>query len=258
MAVVNFAALPETFSSQKAHCFVDELFLSSQLKGFKHNVKGDDVDGSVIGTRTKNNLIGQLDGTITFDGHASLRRGGSARELRRRLGKDKPVCATLLPEGMAVGKPAIIQPSRIKDASVEVKENETAKIDGEASAAGIFVDGFVLATPRDLVPSGASWTSPVDDNLEATNFGGLWQFHLLALDGGTTPTVTPSLVHSADTTFTACGDAGTAMSKPGAQHMIIPSVIPILAKTKLSLAITGSPTAVQVMFVFGRLDDPES
>lgn len=257
MAVVSFEALPEAFSSQKAHCFIDELFLSSQLKGFKHGVKGEEINGSVIGTRTKNNYVGQLDGMVNFDGHASLRRGGTGRELRRRLGRDKPVCVTQLPEGMAVGKPAIIQPSRIKDASVEVKENETAKIDGEASAAGIFVDGFVLASPRDLVPSGASWTSPVDDNLEATNFGGLWQFHLLAIDGGTAPTVTPSLVHTADTTFTACGEPGEPMSAPGGQFLIIPSVTPILAKTKLSLAITGSPTAVQVLFVFGRLDDPE-
>lgn len=264
MPLVDLDPLPETFPGLKSHVIVDELFLSTQLKKWDQSVDGEDIDGGAIGTRVKNDLVGQLAGKIKADGHAAFGRGHSAYELRRRLGRNKPCCAMVAPEGLAVGKQVLLQPSRIKNSSVNGDEKQTNRIELEMNAAGIFLDGFILVSPREPF-SGASWTSEVDDNTDdiesiagLTKFGGLLQAHLLGFEGGTNPAATVTYEQSGDD-----GDTWTtlaslpAMSKPGAGFLKIPSVRQVMPLTRITVATTGTPTAVQMAIGGARAGDPE-
>lgn len=242
------------YPGYKAQWGVEQFVWSARANDIEHSLKADKVDGSTFGTRVRNSLPGLQDGSLKVKGVAVLDKGEMLYWINQWFGRRSPVNAWYALEGLEALQPITMQPSSIIDASRSAKLKDANDFSLELDARGAYNDGTILLSPTALL-SGASGVGSVDDNTNyggATTTGGAAQLHVLALDGGTTPSLTVKIQHSSDGSVWTDLLTFDAATKPGAQRITLPSTTQVNAQVKASWTLGGSPTDVQVLLGFAR------
>lgn len=251
---IDLAQASLFYPGYKAQWGIEQFVWSARANDIEHSLKADKVDGSTFGTRVRNSLPGLQDGSLKVKGVAALERGEINYWIGQWFGRKSPVNAWYCLEGLAALQPITMQPSSIIDASRSAKLKDANDFSLELDARGAYNDGFILLSPQTLL-TGSSGTGPVDDNTStggATTTGGAAQLHVIAIDGGTTPSVTVTIQHSPDGTTWTNLMSFTAMSALGSQRIVLPSTTQVNAKVQATWTISGSPTDVQVLLGFAR------
>lgn len=251
---VDLAQASLFYPGYKAQWGVEQFVWSARANDIEHSLKADKVDGSTFGTRVRNSLPGLQDGTLKVKGVAALEKGEMLYWVNQWFGRRSPVNAWYALEGLEALQPITMQPSSIIDASRSAKLKDANDFSLELDARGAYNDGIILLSPMSLL-TGASGTGSVDDNTTfggATTTGGAAQLHVLAIDGGTSPSVTVTIQHSPDGTSWTNLISFNAMTELGSQRITLPSTTQVNAQVKATWTVTGSPTDVQVLLGFAR------
>ncbi len=259
---VDLAVLTEAYPGYKTAWGAEQYVFSAQGKSLEHGRKADDVDGTGYGTRVKNMPPGQQEGKLKIDGLAAMKRLKVSYLLNKWFGRQTTVKVWFAPENLNVGSPVTLQPSYLKNNTVSTKLKDANEFKAEFDAAGLYGDGVILIGPKTLVP-GVTFLGVADDNTSdggATTFGGFAQLHLIALTAGTTPTVTVKIQHSIDLGVTwvdlPSGSFGSVNSI-GGYLVQIPSTTLVNAQVRGNVAVTGTPTEVQMLLGWVRGLDPD-
>lgn len=232
---------------------IDEHVFSAQGNDLDHGRKADKVEGSGFGTRVKNNLPGMQEGNAKLKGLAQGGKGKLNSVVNERFGRTSPVLFWYATQSLNVGAPLLMQPSSITDFSVSAKLKDSVEFDMELDARGASDDGFILVSPKTLLT--ATGMGSVDDNTlfgGATATGGVAQMHVLAVDGGTAPTLAMKIQHSTDGTTWTDLITFTSVTAKGSQRIVLPSTTTVNAQLRANWTITGTPTGVQVLVGFAR------
>lgn len=237
----------------KTHWGIDEYVFTSQGNDLDHGRKADKIEGSGFGTRVKNNLPGMQEGELQIKGLYAGGKGSLNSIISARFGRTSPVLAWYAVSGLNVGSPIMMQPSSINDFSISAKLKDSVEFDLTLDARGAYDDGEILVSPKTLLT--ATGMGAVNDNTlygGATTVGGAAQMHVLAVDGGTSPSLAMKIQHSPDgTTWTdlVTFDAATAA---GSQRVVLPSTTTVNEQVRANWTITGTPTGIQVLIGFAR------
>lgn len=242
------------YPGYKTQFGIEQFVWSARANDIEHSLKADKVDGSTFGTRVRNSLPGLQDGSLKVKGVAALEKGEILYWVNQWFGRKSPVNAWYALEGLDPLQPITMQPSSIIDASRSAKLKDANDFSLELDARGAYNDGVILLSPKVLL-TGSSGVGSIDDNTlygGATTTGGAAQLHILAIDGGTSPSVAVKIQHSPDgTTWTDLFTFTTATAL-GSQRITLPSTTTINAQVKATWTLTGSPTDVQVLLGFAR------
>lgn len=251
---VDLTGVTQFYPGYQAQWGIEQYLFSAQGNDIEHGRKADKIDGSGFGTRVRNSLPGLQDGTLKIKGLAAMSKGSLNYQINQWFGRVSPINAWYALQGLSVLSPITLQPSSIIDASISAKLKDAVDFSLELDARGAYNDGFILLSPQDLLV-GASGVGSVDLNAlygGATTSGGVGQLHVLAFDGGTSPTVTVTIQHSPDgTTYTPLVSFA-AQSTLGSQRITLPSTTTINQYVKATWTATGSPTDVQVLCSYAR------
>ena len=259
--VVDFAAETEFFRGQKIQWGFDQYVFSAQANDLNHDRDADEVDGSGFGTDYRNEQPGVKKGRIKLKGSASMGKGKVSDIMNQVHGRQSPVNFWYATEGLNALSPLIMQPSSLLKHSYSGKLKDPVEFDAEWSSRGSSNQGLILISPKALL-TGTTGTGNEDDNTDfggATTFGGVGQLHVLSFGGGTSPSLSVKIQHSADD-----GDTWTdlltfdAVTSLGSQRKKIPSTTTVNGQVKASWTATGSPTEVQVLLGFARGIDPDA
>jgi hypothetical protein len=252
---IDLEALSVAFPGYKTQWGIDEFLFSAQGNDLEHSRKAAKIKASGFGTRVQNNLPGMQEGALKIKGLATMGKGQLNYILNQRFGRTSPVDAWYALQGLDPLAPITMQPSSIIDSSISAKLEDPVDFDLELDARGDYNDGFILLSPMDLltIPSGVG---PVDDNTlfgGATAAGGAAQLHVWAFDGGSAPTVTVTIEHSADNGVTWLPLISfPTLSALGARRVKLPSTTVVNSQVQATFTVTGAPTDVQVLCGFAR------
>lgn len=251
---IDLTGVTQFYPGYQAQWGIEEHVFSAQGNDIEHGRKADKIDGSGFGTRVRNSLPGLQDGTLKIKGLAAMSKGSLNWQINQWFGRVSPVNAWYAMQGLDALSPITLQPSSIIDASISAKLKDAVDFSLELDARGAYDDGFILLSPKTLL-TGASGTGSQDINTlfgGTTTTGGVGQLHVLAIDGGTSPSVTVKIQHSPDgTTWT---DLVTFSSRTavGAQRVTLPSTTTINPFVQSTWTTTGTPTDVQVLCAYAR------
>lgn len=250
---VDLNATTSAIPGWKTQWGIDEFVFSAQGNDLDHGRKADKVEGSGFGTRVKNNLPGMQEGNLKIKGLYQGGKGTLNSIISARFGRTSPVNAWYAVGGLSVGAPVMMQPSSITDFSISAKLKDSVEFDLELDARGAYDDGFILVSPKTLLT--ATGQGSVDDNTTfggATSVGGVAQMHVLAVDGGTAPTLAMKIQHSTDGTTWTDLVTFTSVTAKGSQRVVLPSTTTVNAQVRANWTITGTPTGIQVLVGFAR------
>lgn len=257
---IDIAGVTNFFPGYKTQWGIEGYLFTAQANDLEHSRKADKIDGSGFGTRVRNNLPGMQDGTLKIKGLAVMDEQQISWQLGQWFGRTAPVNAWFALQGLGIGSPVTMQPSSVIDTSVSAKLKDAVSFTLELDARGAYNDGFILLSPQTLL-TGASGTGPQQNDTVAyggaTVTGGAGQLHVLALDGGTNPTVTVNIQHSPDgVTWT------TLLTFPaqgvGSKRVVLSSTTTVNPYLQTTWTATGSPTDVQVLCGFSRGLNPNA
>jgi hypothetical protein len=216
--------------------------------------KADEVDGSTYGSDEKSFQRGLKESTFSVEGTANMSEGEVSDVLDELYDAQTPPLVWFAPQGNEAGDPVRFLPVNIMTHNITTSMKDPVKFKAEMKAYGANNHGNILLPGTSLL-SGASGTGTAVIKPAATTRGAAAQLHLLSLVGGTSPTVAIALEESDDD-----GDTWTALktfptlsltSAPYAR-ITIPSVTSIAAQVRAKWTVTGAPTEVQAVCVFGR------
>lgn len=254
MAPVDLNQVTLAYPGYKAQWGLEQYLFGAQGNDIEHSRKADKIDGSGFGTRVRNSLPGMQEGSLKVKGLAVMDKGQLNWQLNQWFGRKSPVNAWFCLEGMEPLQPITMQPSSIIDASITAKLKDAVDFSLELDARGAYDDGVILLSPQNLL-TGSSGAGPVDMNAgfgDATTTGATAQMHVWAIDGGTSPTVTVTIQHSADGTTWTPLISFSAMSTIGSQRVVLPSTTTVNTQVKATWTTSGTPTDVQVLLGFAR------
>lgn len=251
---VDLTAPTLFYPGYEAQWGVEQFVWSAQGNDIEHSLKADEIDGSGFGTRVRDKQPGLQDGTLKVKGMAAMEKGAINYWLGQWFGRKSPVNAWYALEGLQALQPITMQPSSITEASRSAKLKDPNDFSLTMTARGAYNDGVILISPLAEL-AGSSGTGSLDDNTlygGATTTGAAAQLHVLALDGGTTPSITVNVQHSPDGTSWTNLMTFNAASAVGSQRIVVPSVTTVNAKVQATWTITGAPTGIQVLLGFAR------
>lgn len=247
---------------QFSHIIVDKYLITHQITKVTADFDRDTAKGAGIGSKVENNLPGIASGLIKCEALSSPAMDRQFAPFKNRL---TPVHACFAERGVAVGAPITMMPASLGKYSKEFGRDDAITASFEMGARGDFHEGLILGSPK-APYTGASGTGPEIDN-EAfdggTTFGGGAYLWMLAIVGGTAPTVSIKVQDSSDG---GTGDpyADIAVFDPCdltdpttlTQFVPIPSTSPVESFTQFIWTATGSPTGFQVCVGMARDYDP--
>lgn len=251
---INLTQVTEFYPGYQAQWGIEQYVFSAQGNDIEHGRKADKIDGSGFGTRVRNSMPGMQDGTLKIKGLAAMEKGALNWQINQWFGKVNPVNAWYALQGLQALAPITLQPSSIIDASLSAKLKDAVDFSLELDARGAYDDGFILLSPTNLL-SGASGTGLTDINTNfggATTSGGVGQLHVLAFDGGTSPSVTVTIEHSPDNSTWTPLVSFQAQSTLGSQRITLPSTTTVNQYVQAIWSSSGSPTDVQVLCAYAR------
>jgi hypothetical protein len=251
---IDLMQVTEFYPGYQAQWGLEQYVFSAQGNDIEHGRKADKIDGSGFGTRVRNSLPGMQDGSLKIKGLAAMEKGKLNWQLNQWFGRVTPINAWYALQGLAALSPITLQPSSIIDASISAKLKDAVDFSLELDARGAYDDGFILLSPEVLL-TGSSGTGSQDVNTlygGATTTGGVGQLHVLAFDGGTSPSVTVTIEHSPDGSSWTNLVSFQAQSAVGSQRITLPSTTTINQYVQATWTATGSPTDVQVLCAYAR------
>lgn len=252
---IDLVGVTNFFPGYNTQWGIEGYLFTAQGNDLEHSRKADKIDGSGFGTRVRNSLPGMQDGSLKIKGLAVMDQQQISWQLGQWFGRVSPVNAWFALEGLAALAPITIQPSSVIDCSISAKLKDAVSFSLELDARGAYNDGIILLSPETLL-SGNSGTGPQqNDTLAyggATVTGGAAQLHVLAVDGGTSPTVTVNVQHSADGTSWTNLCTFSALAGVGSQRITLPSTTTVNAHLQATWTTSGAPTDVQVLLGFAR------
>lgn len=260
---VDLRAPANFFSGSRTRWGINQFVFNAQGTQLDHTLDAQEDDGTGFGATFKNAKPGIRDGKLKISGWASLNRNEVTDIFDDYQGQQAEVYAWYALQGTSFGAPCRIQPSSVIKHTIKSATKDSVKFDAELTARGRSNKGIILVSPNSLV-SGSSWTSPIDDNILKggdTIYGGAIQYHLIALNGGTNPTVSIQLMHApvSSSSFTnVTGASWSSINAVGAGHIDMPTTVTIQDQTQVQVTTTGSPTEVQLLVVLGRGQNPDA
>jgi hypothetical protein len=238
---------------------MEQFWFGSQSNDLDVSRKAAKIKGDTFGSRFTNSQTGMMDGSVKVKGVAAQDKGLINWQIDQWMGRKSPINAWVALQGVAALSPVLLLPTAIMDNSLTSKLADAVDFSLELDARGALDSGTILLSPQTLL-TGSSGTGSVDLN---TNFGGassngaVGHLHVLAIDGGTSPTVTVTINHSSDgvtyvplISFAAQG--APAIGSAGSQRIKLPSTTTVNAYVNATWTMSGSPTDAQVMVGFSR------
>lgn len=258
---LNTYPTTEAYVAKNIRWGIENYFLWSQSNSLDWDVKSDKVKADAYGQRAHKVLPGMQNGVLKVEGLAASERNSIVDQLRKWQGSPTPQNMWFTTQGITPLSPVSFFPGAVLDSSLTGKVADAVDFKAEMDAQGTFTDGFILLTPSILLTGSSSVgsadlnTVTVGGTATPTSSGGAGALHIYSIDGGTTPSVTVTINHSPDgssyaplCSFTAQSLTSTVQS----QRIEISPSTTIQPYIQASWATTGSPTAVQVLCMFGR------
>lgn len=238
---------------------MEQFWFGSQSNDIEVGRKATKIKGDAFGARFTNSLTGLMDGSVKVKGVSAQDKGLINWQIDQWMGRRSAINAWAALQGVALGSPVLMSPVAIMDNSLTSKLADAVDFSLELDARGALDSGTILLSPQNLL-TGASGTGPADLNVGfggVTTNGCVAHLHVLAIDGGTAPTVTVTISHGTDgvtyvplITFAAQGVP--AIGSAGSQRIKLPSTTTVNPYVQATWTASGSPTAAQVMVGFSR------
>jgi hypothetical protein len=240
-----------------AHFGLDKYLFTGQVTSIDADFDKDMADGAGLGSKVENNLPGIAKGNFKID---ALFSEAMERQMAPFKNRQSPVYGWVAQNGLAEGSPITMMPASVGKYSSKLSKKDEVSVSFELGARGDFHEGVVMLSPKTLLTE-ASGTGTEDDNTDyggATTYGGGAYLFVWDITGGTTPSITASIEHSADgDTYTnLCTFAAASVGTKQVQFVSVPNTTTVKAFTRVSWTATGSPTGVQALIGFGRDYDP--
>lgn len=238
---------------------MEQFWFGSQSNDLEVGRKAAKIKGDTYGSRFTNSLTGMMDGSVKVKGVSAQDKGLINWQVDQWMGRRSAINAWVALQGVALGSPVLMLPTAIMDNSLTSKLADAVDFSLELDARGALDSGTILLSPQTLL-TGGSGAGPADLN---TGFGGttmngcVAHLHVLAIDGGTSPTVTVTISHGTDgvtyvplISFVAQGPP--AIGSAGSQRIKLPSTTTVNPYVQASWTASGSPTDAQVLVGFSR------
>ncbi len=238
---------------------MEQYWFGSQANDIEVSRKAAKIKGDTFGSRFTNSVTGMMEGSVKIKGVSALEKGAINWQLDQWMGRKSAINAWVAPQGvLAPLLPVLLLPTAIMDNSLTMKLADADDFSVELDARGALDSGTMLLTPQILLTGSGTGTTDLNVGFGgASSNGAVGQLHVLAIDGGTSPTVTVTIQHSSDNitftpliSFTSMGVP--AVGAAGSLRIKLPSTTTVNAYVQATWTTTGAPTAVQVMCGFAR------
>lgn len=264
MAFVDFSSDLTTIApSYKGQWGINTSVFTLQTRDMDEDRDADGADGSAWGSNFENEIPLKQKALTSVKGLHAGDEGQVGGVLRPLIGKTIPDRAWRALESLKAGSPATFGPVRVKKYKVTAQQKDLVMFDTDMPAAGAVYDGHLMYNPRTKIT--VTGTGPTKDRTlfgGSTAFGLYAGFHVVAFEGGTTPTVVFAIEDSLDLGVTWVALASFPLTVTQAdqstwvQWVKIPDVV-VHAQTRYKWTVTGAPTGIQVVPLLARLPDPD-
>jgi hypothetical protein len=238
---------------------MEQFWFGSQSNDIEVGRKAAKIKGDAFGARFTNSQTGIMDGSIKVKGVSAQDKGLINWQIDQWMGRKSAINAWAALQGVALGSPVLLSPVAIMDNSLTAKLADAVDFSLELDARGALDSGVILLSPQNVL-TGSSGTGPADLNVGyggVTSNGCVAHLHVLAIDGGTAPTVTVTISHGTDgvtyvplITFAAQGVP--TIGSPGSQRIKLSSTTTVNPYVQATWTTSGTPTDAQVMVGFSR------
>lgn len=173
---------------------VNTSHMSADIRQWNASSRRDIADTTALQDGGVKGLPGLFEGTIGIEGHFDSTAGRLYAIANAASGTDNGLLVTIMPEGDAIGMPAIFAQCDIEDFEVESEVDKAVSIKIEAAADTLVDMGVSQKVWTQQAPGTVNSASV--DNLAATTNGGAGILHVTAVSGGGNQVV--KIQHSTD------------------------------------------------------------
>lgn len=224
---------------------VDEKEVSSEVSGvsvaFQRAMSEVTVIGQTAGQAAANFVPGLMSGTLTLRGPQTVDpTTGLTAEIATAIGVDNAFLMTALPDGVAIGKPALSVIGDPTDYAVDASVTDAVAFSLTAQADESVEMGFVLAALQAYTADALTGTA-VDRGaspLTPTTHGLVGFLHVSAFSGFSGVVV--KIQHSSDNVSYADLVTFATVAAVGQQRIVIPNGTTVNRYLRTSIDVTGS------------------
>lgn len=259
MPLVDLDAPAPFYAGRRTTWGFEEHPFSNTGTSLDISYKADEVSGDAFGSEWKNSDTGLKEAMWKLEGLYSGGDGTIDDVIWDLYGRQSPINVWSCPQTLNALDPVAFQPSTISNYGTKAKVTGPSTFALEFKGKGQANRGRVLISPKAPIV-GSTFNGSIYDNGTgvgggATTAGAAAQVHLWCLDAGTSPTVTVTINHSPDGTTWTPLISFSALSALGSQRIKLPLGTTVNQKVRASVAVAGTPTAVQLAVFFERSVD---
>lgn len=239
--------------------YVNEFAVSGNVSGANAQHQRNFSDVTVVTTAGGMNYVpGLMSGSIALRGPADS-SASLAAEINSAMGVDNGIQITVLPDGTAVGKPAMFTMGEPAEYTLDASVSDALGYAVAAQADESVDMGYVLVAPTAITATGNG--TSVDRGTSLSNDGSSQPFtlngaaaaiHVTAYTGFTSVAV--KLQHSADNSSWAdlSGGGFTSITAIGQQRILVARGVQVNRYVRAVTTVTGSGSITYLLAIAPR------
>lgn len=234
---------------------LNDASVSGDIRQWSATFKRGYADTTALQDSGVKSICGLFEGTVSLEGHFDSTAGRLIDTVTDAanagadtvIGVDNDLLVTILPEGDAIGSPAIFSACDVEEFEVEAEVDDRVKVSIEGTADNM-VDMGVSLHALGAESADANHTSV--DNLAATTNGGAAMLHVTSVSAS--DSIVVKVQHSTDNSVWADLITFTSFTAAGAERKELAAGTTVNRYTRAVTDVTGTSISISYQMSFAR------